>query len=98
MPGAATGERSGGDGVPSMSKSNIVDFPSSKRPTPEEVAAQNRRGREERIDQLRSALSEKRKMGGEDQILVAQALYDLLDRIEQQHRIPKAKILREAGI
>jgi hypothetical protein len=94
---SVAGERGGRDGVLSMSKSNIVDFPRSERPTAGQIAAQDRRGREERIDQLRSVLGENHKMGGEDQITVAQALYDLLDRIERQHRITKAKILREAG-
>lgn len=49
-----------------MSKSNIVDFPSSKRPTPEEVAAHDRRSREERISRLREVLGENPTMGRED--------------------------------
>jgi hypothetical protein len=96
-PGAAAGEH-GGDGVPSMINGSIVDAPGSKRPTSQEVAAQDRRGREERISGLREVLRENRKMGGDDQIVVARALYDLLDRIEGQYHIAKAKILREAGI
>jgi hypothetical protein len=74
------------------------DFFNSKRPTPEQVAMEDRRGRDERISRLDEVLAENPKMGREEQIAVAQALYDLLDRIERERRSTKAKILREAGI
>jgi hypothetical protein len=81
-----------------MINGSTVDFPGSKRPTPEQVAAQDSRGRAERISRLRDALGQNKQMGDEDQIVVAQALYDLLDRIEQKYRIRKREVLVAANI
>jgi hypothetical protein len=91
------GER-GGERILSMTDSNVVDFPSPKRPTGKERAEQDRSDRAERISRLREVLGENPKMGGEDQIIVARALHDLLERIERRYGVAKAKILREAGI
>jgi hypothetical protein len=77
-----------------MTDSNVVDFPSPKRPTREERAAQDHLDRAERVSRLREVLGQNPKMGGEDQIIVAQALHDLLERIG----IPKRKVLDEAHI
>ena len=90
-------------------ESNIVEFPGPnrvstkqvpKRPAPEQVTAQNLRNRAQEAARLRRALEEKPSpmMAREDSITVAEALYALLGRIEQQQRIRKAKVLRAAGI
>jgi hypothetical protein len=65
-----------------MINGSIVDFSGSKRPTREEVAAQDRRDREERIIRLREVLAKNEKMRTEDdRKVVAEALYKLLKRI-----------------
>jgi hypothetical protein len=75
-----------------MSTANVVQFPPRDRPTPEQIAAQDSRSREERINQIREGLEKNRPLG-EDHMIVAQAIYDLLVRIEKEHGIRKAKIL-----
>jgi hypothetical protein len=81
-----------------MTDNNVFDFPSPKSPTREQIALQKRRDHAERIKRLREVLRENQQLRGADQIIVAQALYELLVRIEKEHGIRKAKILREAGI
>jgi hypothetical protein len=86
----------------------VIEFPGPrdvsrqvpKRPAPEQVAAQNLRNRAREIDRLRRALAGNPSpmMRHDDSIAVAEALYVLLDRLERQQRIPKSKVLREAGI
>jgi hypothetical protein len=81
-----------------MTDDNVVKFPDSKRPPPEQVAAKKREARARDITRLRAVLNKNRPMPPDDQIIVAQALRDLLDRIERQYPIKKDDILREAGI
>jgi hypothetical protein len=81
-----------------MTDNNVFDFPSPKSPTREQIALQKRRDHAERIKRLREVLRENQQLRGADQIIVAQALYELLVRIEKEHGVRKAKILREAGI
>src|ERR1700740_982334 len=85
-----------------MTDNNVVPFRTGKSPTSRQIVeqeriAQDHRDREERLSRLREALAKNPKMGGEDQLVIAHALHDLLDRIERQHLISKANILREAG-
>jgi hypothetical protein len=81
-----------------MINGRTVDFPGSKEPTVEQVAAQKRSDRAERISQLRETLRENQWLGPADQITVAQAVNDLLVWIEKERGIRKAKILEAAGI
>jgi hypothetical protein len=83
-----------------MSDSNIVDFPSRKRPTPEQeqIAAQKLRDRAERISGLREMLRKNQKLSEAGHISVAKAVNDLLLRIEKERGIRKAEILRAAKI
>jgi hypothetical protein len=74
------------------------DFPGSKEPTREQVAAQKRSDRAERISRLRETLRQNQWLGPADQITVAQAVNDLLVWIEKERGIRKAKILEAAGI
>ena len=81
-----------------MINGRTVDFPGSKEPTREQVAAQKRSDRAERISRLRETLRENQWLGPADQITVAQAVNDLLVWVEKDRGIRKAKILEAAGI
>jgi hypothetical protein len=81
-----------------MINGGTVDFPASEEPTVEQVAAQKRSDRAERISRLRETLRENQWLGPADQITVAQAANDLLVWIEKERGIRKAKILEAAGI
>lgn len=74
----------------------ILDFPGRRHDRARDDAAQALR--RERAAALREALDRNPAMGREDQILVAEALWRLLDRAERGSGIRKDRILREAGI
>src|SRR5216683_5529234 len=79
---------------------DIITFPPNKAPTPEEAAKRKIEAQAhhaERARRLRNALVERPTMQG-DQIIVAQALHGLLERVEQRHGVRKKEVLREAGI
>ncbi len=84
---------------------NVVPFSKSpdngKKPPQKDEAARAKNteaSRAERLHRLRKALADKPKLSLADQETVAQALYGLLQRTEKDHRIPKAHVMREAGL
>lgn len=79
-----------------MSNDNILHLPGSKGPTSEEVAALRRRDRDERKRRLSETLRQNQWLRGRaDRISVAQALNDLLVRVEAEHGISPARVLGE---
>jgi hypothetical protein len=83
-----------------------------RKPSQKDEAARAKNtgaARAEQIQRLRKALGDKDQPGPKllargqkapsaDQLTVARALHGLLQRIENDHRISKAKVMREAGI
>jgi len=81
-----------------MSNNNVTPFPGRKRPTQEQVAAQEREraehgAREEDKRRLKKQLEQNQPLKAADQISVAQNLNGLFVRLKKEHGLGSSKIL-----
>jgi len=81
-----------------MSDNNVTPFPGRKRPTQEQVAAQEREraehgAREEDKRRLKKQFEQNQPLRAADQISVAQNLYGLFVRLKKEHGLGSSKIL-----
>jgi len=96
--GGAGGGHGGDDRASTMSNNNVTPFPGRKRPTQEQVAAQEREraehgAREEDKRRLKKQLEQNQPLKAADQISVAQNLNGLFVRLKKEHGLGSSKIL-----